>query len=90
MELTNVVARGDPFQLTTERFTKFVPVTVSISPARAHDADEVAVTVVIAGPDDVPPPGVGFTICTCAVPAAEKSLEGTTTLSDAAPVEGGT
>ena len=69
--LTNVVARGDPFQLTTETFTKFVPVTVSVGPASVHEDVEDPVADAIAGgeivnalPPDVPPPGEGFTICT--------------------------
>ena len=69
--LTNVVARSDPFQLTTEMFTKFVPVTVSVGPVSVHDAVEDPVTDAMAGaeivkalPPDVPPPGAGFTICT--------------------------
>jgi hypothetical protein len=69
--LTNVVARGEPFQLTTEPFTKFVPFTVSVRPDRLQDAVEDPETDVMAGgdivnalPPDVPPPGAGFTTST--------------------------
>jgi len=69
--LTNVVARGAPFQLTTELFTKSVPFTVSVRPVRLQDAVDGAVTDVMAGaeivnglPPDVPPPGAGLTTCT--------------------------
>jgi hypothetical protein len=69
--LTKVVPRGDPFQLTTDPFTKFVPVTVSVRPVSVQDAVDDPVTDVMAGaeivnalPPDVPPPGVGFTTST--------------------------
>jgi hypothetical protein len=69
--LTKVVARGEPFQLTTEPLMKFVPFTVSVRPARLQDAVEDPETDVTAGgeivnelPPDVPPPGVGLTTST--------------------------
>ena len=69
VELTNVVARGELFQSTTEPFTKFAPFTVSVNPAELHDGvvfEEVveADMEVIEGgttvnwiPPVVPPPG---------------------------------
>ena len=69
--LPNVVTRGEPFQFTTDPFTKFVPFTVSVSPVSVHDAVEDAVTDAMAGgeivnalPPDAPPPGAGFTTST--------------------------
>jgi hypothetical protein len=69
VELTNVVARAELFQSTTEPFTKFAPVTVRTNPEGLHDAvvfDEVVdddKEVMEGGkimnwiPADVPPPG---------------------------------
>lgn len=45
VELTNVVARGEPFQFTTDPFTKFVPVTARVKLVIPQDgAEEVDVT----------------------------------------------
>jgi len=67
--LTNVVARGEPFQSTTEPFTKFVPLTVRVMPEGLHagvvldivveDDKEVMVGATIVNwiPPEVPPPG---------------------------------
>jgi hypothetical protein len=70
VELTNVVARGELFQSTTEPFTKFVPLTVRVNPEGLHDGvvfDEVVeddkevmvggMIVNVMGVGDVPPPG---------------------------------
>jgi len=68
VEFTNVVRRGEPFQLTTSPSTKFVPFTVSVMPVEPQYAVEVGESDVIAGATienetalDVPPPGAGFT-----------------------------
>src|SRR2546426_952605 len=78
---TYVVARSAPFQRTTELVTRFVPVTVSVKPGPPAVA-EVGVNPVEVGTGllaavivnvcglDVPPPGAGLKIVTCAVPAA--------------------
>ena len=62
--LTNVVGRGDPFQLTTEPLTKFVPLTVRVKPAGLQYDVEDAETEVTVGaeivnvaPGEMPPPG---------------------------------
>lgn len=79
VELTNVVARGEPFQSTTEPFTKFVPFTVRVNPDGLHDGvvfDEVVEDdkeVIVGGEivngigADVPPPGPGVNRTMCAV-----------------------
>jgi hypothetical protein len=69
VELTNVVARAELFQSTTEPVTKFAPFTVRVNPEGLHEGvvfDEVVEDdkVVMEGgtivnwiPADVPPPG---------------------------------
>ena len=69
VELTNVVARAELFQSTTEPFTKFVPFTVRVKPVGPHDGvvfeevveDDndvmVGATIVNWIPPEVPPPG---------------------------------
>src|SRR2546421_318449 len=83
---TYVVARSVPFQRTTELVTRFVPVTVRVKPGPPAVA-EVGVRPVEVGTGllaavivnvwglDVPPPGAGLKIVTCAVPAAAMSAE---------------
>jgi hypothetical protein len=62
--LTNVVGRGDPFQLTTEPLTKFAPFTVRVKPAGlqydVEDAETdvtVGAEIVNVAPADVHPAG---------------------------------
>lgn len=88
-----MVARGDPFQSTTEPVTKFEPVTVRVNPVGVHDGvvfedvvdedKEVMAGCRIANgsPPDVPPPGPCVTTTTCAFPMARKSAAGTVALS---------
>src|SRR5690606_19914218 len=72
--LTYVVWRFEPFQRTTEPWTKFVPRTVSAPlPAAVLDGSSAviagtgfAAAVTVNGLDaDVPPPGAGFDTATC-------------------------
>jgi hypothetical protein len=91
VELTNVVVSaagsaggGLLTQLTTEPGTKFVPVTVRVTPEGLHDGVEFDEREVMAGgtivnwiPPEVPPPGPSVSTLTCAVPNARKSGEGT-------------
>jgi hypothetical protein len=91
--LTKAVARAEPFQSTTEPFTKFVPVTVSVNPEGLHegvvfddvveDDSEVIVGARIENeiPLDVPPPGPWVNASTVAVPAARKSVAGIVAVS---------
>jgi hypothetical protein len=88
--LTNVVGRGEPFQLTIEPITKFVPFTVSVKPVWLHAGvvfdkvveDESDVTVGGAMTNGVVPDvhvlphGEGTDICTFAVPTASRSDDG--------------
>jgi hypothetical protein len=83
--LTYFVVSPVPFHWTTEVERKFVPVTVRVKaapPAVALEGDsEVApgfgLLMVKVNPLEVPPPGVGFTTVTVAVPAVAMSLAGT-------------
>jgi len=79
MELTNVVVRVVPPNVTNEAETKFVPLTVSVKAAPPATALSGEI-VVIVGRElpplmvkftglEVPPPGVGFVTVTDAVPA---------------------
>ena len=63
--LTNTVARGEPFQFTTDPFTKFVPVTVRVKLVVPQDgADDVEFT------DDDSEEMVGATIVNIAAAGA--------------------
>jgi hypothetical protein len=84
--LTNVVGCAAPFQSTTEVLTKFVPVSVIVNagtPALIVFGEiEVSVgtgfvvlEIVNVTEFDVPPPGVGFTTVTGALPAVSTSSD---------------
>jgi hypothetical protein len=90
--LTNVVARALPFQFTTDDDTNPVPVTVSVKsglPTVVLVGDNdvntgtgvAALIVNVKLVSDWPPPGVGFTAVTEAVPAVAISLARIETLS---------
>jgi hypothetical protein len=91
--LTNVVGRGDPFQLTTDPLTKFVPFTVRVKPAGLqYDVEDAEIEVTVGAeivnvaPTDVPPPGPSVNKKTVASPAARKSAAGTIALRYAGTV----
>ena len=61
VELTNVVARGEPFQLTTASVVKFVPFTASVRPAPLQYGVE-ACDVVEAESEVTAGPGPGVLV----------------------------
>ena len=82
--LTNVVARGLPFQSTAEAATKLVPFTVRVRPpvpalASLGDSELIVGTgfggmlIVNVSALEVPPPGLGEKTRTAAVPAIARS-----------------
>jgi hypothetical protein len=93
VELTNAVPRAEPFQSTTEPFTKFVPFTVRVNPKGLHDGvvfDEVMEddkdvmaggTIVNGICPEVPPPGPSVNTSTWAAPIERKSAAGTVAMS---------
>jgi len=99
--LTNVVARVEPFQFTSDALTKFVPVTVRVKPEALHegvefdevveaDNDVMAGGTIVNGRDvgDAPPPGPRLnreTFAVWTVPAPKRSAGGITALRAAAP-----
>ena len=86
VELMNAVVSGWLFHSTTEVLTKLLPVKVSVKaglPA-VTDVGEIEVRpgkgllmVNVRAAFDVPPPGVGLTTVTDAVPAVKTSVAGT-------------
>jgi len=84
VEETNVVVRREPFQSTTDAFTKFVPSTVRVNPRSPTvvDAGEREVItgaepgiIVNIAPVEVPPPGAGFVTVIVEVPRFVISAE---------------
>jgi hypothetical protein len=88
VEELNVVVSDVPFHFTVEPETKFVPVTIKVKPALPAVA-QAGLSEVIVGAAltvnvcavDVPPPGVGFTTVTDAVPAVTTREDGTVAVS---------
>lgn len=88
--LTYVVVRGVPFTNTVEAAIKPVPVTVTVDgdgepTFRTDGESEIALTggftIVTEDTDDTPPPGVAFTAASERLPATEKSVPGSATLT---------
>jgi hypothetical protein len=86
---TKVVARGLPFQRTTELVTKFVPVMTRVNPPLPATAvaglmllivGAGLVMVNVTAPDS-PPPGAGLKTVTFAVPAVATSPAGIVAVS---------
>jgi hypothetical protein len=89
VEETKLVARGAPFQFTVEVETNLVPFTVKVRSALPAVA-QVGLIEVVVGTGllivnvcglDVPPPGLGFTTVTDAVPAVATFAAGTMAVS---------
>jgi hypothetical protein len=87
--LINVVGRGEPFQFTTNPFTKFVPLTVRVKPAALQNGVEGkdvvdAESEVMAGATtanesafEVPPAGAGLNTVIETAAAETMSVAGT-------------
>ena len=81
MALTTVVFRAEPFHITAEVDTNFLPLTVSVKAAPPAvtlegESEVIAGTgllIVNVCAAEVPPPGEGLNTTTDAVPAAEMS-----------------
>jgi hypothetical protein len=96
--LRKVVARGEPFQLTTSPFAKPVPVTIRLKPVELQngvllvevvDAESAVMVGRPIGNDtalDVFALETGVATVTCAVPTEARSAAGTAALSCAAIV----
>src|SRR5262249_20248105 len=82
--LTNVVVRFEPFTWTTDPFTKFEPIAVSVKPGPPAVAVLAAMLVSIGGGTvtvkmrgvEVPPPGAGLKTVIESAPAAAMSDAG--------------